>query len=194
MSYLSTPETIHYPWYVRLIFRLQRRKYGRELEPARLWGRTPRVFLAMSAMYGALDRVSSPIKPALRSLVQVRVSQINGCSFCTDINSASGMRRGVSMEQLSALGQFRNSPLFGEAEKAALEFAEAMTDSNRRSDSALIGRLRQHFIDDAIIELIALIAFQNMSSKFNAALGIPSQGFCQLPHHPLEPSHKGQHS
>ena len=79
MTHIATPPGYRYPWYVRLIFRLQRRNYGRELEPARLWGRTPRVFLAMSAMYGALDRKSSPLPPALRSLIQVRVSQINGC-------------------------------------------------------------------------------------------------------------------
>jgi hypothetical protein len=40
--------------------------------------------------------------------------------------------------------------------------------------------LRTHFDDDAIVELTALIAFQNMSSKFNSALGIPAQGFCVL--------------
>lgn len=42
-------------------------------------------------------------------------------------------------------------------------------------------RLKRHFHDDAIIELTALIAFQNLSSKFNSALGVPAQGFCQIP-------------
>ena len=190
MSHLSLSGTPPYPWYVRLIFGLQRRKYGSVLEPARLWGRTPRVFLAMSAMYGALDRESSPLDPALRSLVQVRVSQLNGCSFCTDINSASGLKRGAPAEQLAALAAFRDSPLFSEAERAALEHAEAMTDSSRRVGAAPLERLRKHFDDDAIIELTALIAFQNMSSKFNAALGVPSQGFCGLPDPAIETSHK----
>jgi alkylhydroperoxidase family enzyme len=43
--------------------------------------------------------------------------------------------------------------------------------------------LRQHFDDQAIIELAALIAYQNMSSKFNAALGIPAHGFCDINTH-----------
>lgn len=180
MSYIETPRGYRYPWYVRLLFALQRRRYGQELAPARLWGRTPRVFLAMSAMYGALDRKHSPLAPALRSLVQVRVSQLNGCAFCTDINSASGMQRGATGEQLAELANFRDSMLFTDTEKAALHYAETMTDSNQRSDAALIARLRRYFTDDAIIELTALIAFQNMSSKFNAALGVPSQGFCAL--------------
>jgi hypothetical protein len=42
-------------------------------------------------------------------------------------------------------------------------------------------QLRRHFDDDAIIELTGLIAFQNLSSKFNAALGVEPQGFCTLP-------------
>ncbi|MCC7485077.1 MAG: carboxymuconolactone decarboxylase family protein [Burkholderiales bacterium] len=184
MSRVASPDRVRYPWYVRLVFRMHRRKYGAVLEPARLWGRTPRVFLAMSAMYGALERGSSPLPPALRSLVQVRVSQVNGCAFCTDINSASGMKRGTSMEKLAALAAFRDSPLFSEPEKAALELAEAMTDSNRRADEATIARLRAHYDDGAIIELAALVAFQNMSSKFNAALGVPAQGFCSIPGRP----------
>lgn len=178
MSYIETPSDYRYPWYVRLIFRLQRRKYGRELEPARLWGRTPRAFLAMSAMYGALDGKSSPLNPALRSLVQVRVSQLNGCPFCTDINSANGLKRGVTDEKLAGLPHFTNSALFSGAEKAALHYAEAVTDSNRESNAVLINLLREHYSDDAIVELTALIAFQNLSSKFNAALGVPAQGFC----------------
>lgn len=178
MSHIHKPPSERYPWYVRLIFRLQRRRYGRELAPARFWGRTPRVFFAMSAMYGALDRPSSPIDPGLRSLVQVRVSQLNGCPFCTDINSATGLKRSVSPEKLAALPQFAQSPLFADTEKAALRYAEAMTAGGPDGDGGTMGALQQYLSDDAIIELTALIAFQNMSSKFNAALGVPSQGFC----------------
>jgi alkylhydroperoxidase family enzyme len=42
-------------------------------------------------------------------------------------------------------------------------------------------KLRLYFDDDGIVELTALIAFQNMSSKFNSALDVPSQGFCRMP-------------
>jgi AhpD family alkylhydroperoxidase len=180
-SYIETFAGQRYPWYVRLIFRLQRRRYGRELEPARLWARLPRAFLAMSAMYGVLDRRSSPLDPSLRSLLQVRVSQINGCGFCIDINSASGLARGVGHRKLAALSQFERSDLFTERERTALRYAEAMTYSDRRSDAALIEALRKHFDNDAIVELTALVAFQNMSAKFNAALGVPAQGFCAAP-------------
>jgi AhpD family alkylhydroperoxidase len=181
MSYVETPADFPYPWYLRLMFRFQRRRYGRELEPVRLWARMPVAFLAMSAMYRALDRKSSPLEPALRSLVQVRVSQINGCDFCVDLNSFLGLGRGIAEDRLRALPLFEDSTLFSEREKAALHYAEAATRSDLHVDAALVARLRQYFDDQAIVELAALIAYQNMSSKFNAALGVPAQGFCAVP-------------
>ena len=181
MSYIETPADFPYPWYLRLMFRRQRRRYGIELEPVRLWARMPAAFLAMSAMYRALDRKRSLIEPALRSLVQIRVSQINGCEFCIDLNAFLGRGRGVAEEKLRALPQFEDSPLFSEREKAALAYAEAATRSDRRVDEQLMRRLRRYFEDQAIVELAALIAYQNMSSKFNAALGVPAHGFCAIP-------------
>ena len=170
-----------YPWFLRPFFWNQRRKYGVVLAPARLWGRSPLLFAAVALLYGALDRRSSPIPPALRSLVTVRVSQINWCRFCIDINSATLRRRGVSVAKAEALADWRHSALFDEREQIVLEYTERMTDSTQSVDDALTARLRQHFDDDAIVELTGLIAFQNLSSKFNAALDVPPHGFCPVP-------------
>ncbi len=175
---ITAPPLRAYPWYVRLIFALQRRKYGAELESARVWGRLPRSFLALTLLYRTLDRKSSPIDAGLRSLVQVRVSQINWCEFCVDLNGAAALERGVAPHQLEALGDFERASVFTEREKAALAYAEAATDPARRVDEENLSRLRKHFDEQAILELTALVAFQNMSSKFNAALGVPAQGFC----------------
>lgn len=176
-----------FPWYVRIFFWNQRRKYGAVLEPARLWGRTPKVFAGVATLYGALDRKSSPLEPALRTLVTVRVSQINWCPFCVDINSATAIRRHISEEKLAGLAEFEDSPLFSEREKAALAYAEAVTFSDRNTGEEHFERLRRHFDDDAIIELTAVIAFQNLSSKFNAALAVAPQGFCAVAPQPQRP-------
>ena len=170
-----------YPRYLRPFFWNQRRKYGSVLDAALLWARSPKLFLGVALLYGMVDRKSSPLEPALRSLVTVRVSQINWCSFCVDLNSATLLKRGVSMGKIMALENWRENELFSEQEKAALDFAEAMTRSDIQVEDGHMQRLRAHFEDDAIVELTGLIAFQNMSSKFNAALDVPPQGFCQLP-------------
>lgn len=170
-----------YPWFVRLFFWKQKRTYGRILDPGLLWGRSPWVFGAVALLYGALDRRWSPLAPALRSLVTVRVSQINHCAFCVDINSATLAKRGVAMDKIEALGAWRDSSLFSPEERLALEYAEAMTITAPGVTDDLRQRLKRHWNDDTIVELTGLIAFQNLSSKFNAALDVPSQGFCSLP-------------
>lgn len=178
MPHVETPSNHRFPWYLRIFFWNQKRRYGAVLEPARLWGRSPKVFAALALLYGALDRRSSPIEPALRSLVTVRVSQINSCAFCIDINAANVLKRGVEYAKLEKLAEFESSALYSDREKAALSYAETMTYSNTQSTVGQLERLRVHFDDDAIIELTALTAFQNLSSKFNAALGVDAQGFC----------------
>ncbi len=175
---IATAAQARHPWYVRLILAAQRRKYGAELEPARLWARLPRSFLLLTLLYRTIDRADSPIEPGLRALVQVRVSRINWCGFCVDLNSAAAFERAVSAEKLAALDDYERSPLFTERERAALAYAEAATDSARGVDDACFARLRSQFDAQAVLELTALVAFQNLSSKFNAALGVPAQGFC----------------
>lgn len=186
MLAIDTPADYRFAWYLRPLWWLQRRRYGAVLEPTRLWARTPKVFLAEALLYGALDRGSSPIEPALRALVMVRVSQINWCAFCVDINSATVLKRGVDRAKLAALPDFAASPLFSEREKAALAYAESVTYTDRQPTGEHFARLRRYFDDDAIIELTALIAFQNLSSKFNAALGVEAQGFCAVNPPPAE--------
>lgn len=169
-----------HPWYLRPFFWSQRRKYGAVLDSALLWARVPKLFLGVAILYGMIDRRSSPIDPALRSLVTVRVSQINHCPFCVDLNSATLLKRGASLGKVEALDRWREAGLFDERERVTLEYAEAMTITDRSVDNELMARLKRHFDDDAIIDLTGLIAFQNLSSKFNSALGVPAQGFCRI--------------
>ena len=87
-----------------------------------------------------------------------------------------GSRNGVSREKLEALlGDYAASPLFTDAEKVALEYADAITDTRRDVDDDLFARLKRHY--DTIAELTMIIAWENASSRFNRAFRIPSQGF-----------------
>jgi AhpD family alkylhydroperoxidase len=169
-----------YPWYLRPFFWRQRRKYGAVLDSALVWARAPRPFLGVALLHGMIDRKSSPIEPALRSLVTVRISQINWCRFCVDLNTATLLKRGVGIEKVEALENWRASGYFDARECAVLDYAEAVTRSDQQVGDDTVERLKVHFDDDAIVELTGLIAFQNMSSKFNSALAIPAQGFCRV--------------
>ena len=82
---------------------------------------------------------------------------------------------------MAAVTTWRDSPLFSEPEKIALEYAERMTITGQKVDDALFARLKQHYSEAQIVELTAAIALENFRSKFNPALGIEAQGFCLIP-------------
>ena len=82
---------------------------------------------------------------------------------------------GVSDEKIDAVADYANNDLFCDAERAALEFAEAMTITGRDVSDELFARLRKFYDEDALVELTATIAWENASSKFNRALRVPSQ-------------------
>jgi len=146
-----------------------------------LWARSPKVFATLALFYGSLDRKNSPIEPSLRSLVTVLVSKINHCEFCVDINSATLLKRGVSPEMVQALNNWQNNKLFNQRQLLALDYADAITRTERNADKTMMEQLKTHFDDDALVELTAVICFQNLSSKFNSALDVPAQGFCTIP-------------
>ena len=83
---------------------------------------------------------------------------------------------GVADEKILVLEDYADSPLYEETEKTALEYADAITLSDRDVDDELFARVKGFFDDDALVELTAAIAWENSSSKFNRALRVPSQG------------------
>lgn len=87
-----------------------------------------------------------------------------------------GSELGVSEEKIDALADYAVSPLYDEAERVALEYADAMTITGREVSDDLFARLSCSYTDDEIVELTAIIAWENASSKFNRALRVPSQG------------------
>jgi len=86
-----------------------------------------------------------------------------------------GSELGLSDEKIAALADYAASALYDEAERVALEYADRMTITGREVDDELFARLRDFYSDDAIVELTAIIAWENASSKFNRALRVPSQ-------------------
>ncbi len=74
---------------------------------------------------------------------------------------------------------YSTSPLYNDAERAALEYADAMTVTGREVSDELFACLREFYSDDEIVELTEVVAWENASSKFNRALRIPSQKLWQ---------------
>jgi alkylhydroperoxidase family enzyme len=90
------------------------------------------------------------------------------------------MQAGASDEKIAELERAEVSPLFTPRERAALEFAVAMTITGQKVTDDLFARVRSHFSEDEVVELAAVAAFENFRSKFNVALGVEAQGFCRI--------------
>jgi len=88
------------------------------------------------------------------------------------------MQAGASQDKVRDVERAAESPLYDEAERAAIEYAEAMTITGRRVGDDLFARVRKHFSEAEVVELTAAVALENFRSKFNVALGIEAQGFC----------------
>ena len=76
---------------------------------------------------------------------------------------------------------WRESKLFSEEERLALDYAERLTTTGERVDDALFARLKARFSEAQIVELTAAVALENFRSKFNPPLGIEAQRFCLIP-------------
>jgi alkylhydroperoxidase family enzyme len=91
------------------------------------------------------------------------------------------MSHGTALEKLLAVERFRESPLFDDAERAALAFAEAVSRMPTAVTDDDFAPLLRHYTAPQIVELAATIAVEHFRAKFNTALGVPSQGLCRLP-------------
>jgi AhpD family alkylhydroperoxidase len=126
------------------------------------------------ALAGHLAR--GPLEPALCQLVQVRVSQMTGCSFCLVLHSGAARSAGVVQTKMDALAGWREAPDFDARERAALGLAEAMTrvgDGHRVGD-ATWEAVRAQFDDGELAALLYLIGLINVWNRINLAVELPS--------------------
>src|SRR2546423_10654393 len=80
------------------------------------------VYRTIDALYQSVD-----LDPALRELVRLRASQINGCSYCIDMHARDALAAGESEQRIWTLSAWRTAPFFDEGERSALALTEAMT-------------------------------------------------------------------
>jgi AhpD family alkylhydroperoxidase len=155
----------------------QRQLFGAPLYPYLFYARHPAYFRAAKAMWAALQEGAERVPDTLKALLNRRVAWWNGCEYCQDAHAAKGSKLGLSTEKIEALSDYVSSRLFSDAEKLALEYADAITETHRDVDDELFARLQRHYDDDTIAELTMIIAWQNAGTRFNRAFRIPSQEF-----------------
>ena len=101
-----------------------------------------------------------------------------------DANAAGGSDAGVSDEKIAALPDYRTSPLYTDAERAALELADAMSAASVDVSDELYERLRSHYDEPRLVELAATAALENFRARFNRVFRIePNSLYCPVQGH-----------
>jgi alkylhydroperoxidase family enzyme len=168
----------------RLATAYTKHRFGQVVEPLQAAAHHSGVLVAMGALETTAQFGWRKLHPTLRWLaVQATGMQI-GCSWCVDYGYFEGMHQGVDPQKVRAVGRWRTSDLFDERERVVLEYAEAATSSPAAVSEELASRVRTHLTDPEFVELAAWVALENFRSRFNAGLGLKSQGFsdgCDIP-------------
>jgi AhpD family alkylhydroperoxidase len=124
----------------------------------------PEGYAALRAVEAYILKCGLP--RGLIELVKMRASQINGCAFCLDVHSKDARKHGETEQRLYLLDAWRESPLYSQAERAALAWTEALTNvADTRAPDADNEELRKHFTDKEITDLAILIGMINFWNR-----------------------------
>lgn len=146
----------------------------------RLVGMQPRMKNPAFIVPGARDALRS-IHDATRKsgvpettfeLVNLRASQINGCSVCVDMHSRALRKLGEKPERVWTVGAWREAPYYTDAERAALDLAEHMCRLSDRSDAvpdAVWNEATRHYDEPKLAALVMAIAMINVWNRLNCA-------------------------
>jgi AhpD family alkylhydroperoxidase len=126
---------------------------------------------AMKALHALGASAKQPgLQAETSGLVTLRVSQINGCSFCVDMHARDLAKAGETSERLFAVAAWRDAPYFTDAERAALDLAEAVTRLSDQRDPVpdeIWDEAARHYDERALAGLLIAIATINVWNRLN---------------------------
>jgi alkylhydroperoxidase family enzyme len=159
------------------------KQLGAVPEPVEVLWHNPDVAQA-GLEFGAKVGMWDAADATLKTLAHMAVAAQVGCSWCLDINYFQAQNQNLDLAKASQVPRWRESDLFTPLERDVLQYAEAMTNTPTTVTDELSARLLDRLGPAAMVELTVCIAFANMSTRSNTALGIKSQGFsngCEIP-------------
>lgn len=130
----------------------------------------PEPLKALSALSGYLRE--SGLDPALRELLELRASQLNGCAFCIDMHTKDLKALGESEARLYLLSAWREANVYTAAERAALAWTEALTRLDSGQDlQALYDALARHYSEPRILEITFAVVVINSWNRLSVGFG-----------------------
>ena len=128
----------------------------------------PEAMQALQALHKAVSKAGVPA--VTLELINLRASQINGCSVCLEMHSESLRKQGESDQRLSTVSGWRDAPYFTDAERAALALTEAATRLSDRGDAVpdtVWDEAARHYDEQGLAAITLGIAGINVWNRLN---------------------------
>jgi len=164
---------------MKLAYYFTRRQFGKVLTPLKVHSaRLPGGFGLFYGKIGKLDKkLSLPAETVM--LIREQVARINVCLFCIDIGRAFTIKASMNQAKFDALGEYRTSTLFTDAERAALDYVTELTKTKEVKPDTF-ARLARHYSEREICEIVWVIATEHVYNITNIGLNIHSDMLCDI--------------
>jgi alkylhydroperoxidase family enzyme len=164
---------------MKLAYYFTRRQFGKVITPLKVFcARLPVAFGMFFGKIGALDK-KLLLPPETILLIREQVARVNVCLFCIDIGRAFTIQQSMNQAKFDALEEYATSPLFTDAERAALDYVTDLT-KKKEVNPDTFARMRSYFSERAICEIVWLVASEHFYNMTNIGLNIHSDMLCDI--------------
>lgn len=164
---------------MKLTYYFTRKQFGKVVMPLKVYG--ARMPAAFGMFYGKVSKLDKKLQlPAETvALIRQQVARINICLFCIDASRWAAIQESMDTAKFDALDRYDSSPLFSEAERAALDYATELT-KNKQVDPDTFARMAKHYSERQICEIVYLVATEHLYNLTNLGLNIHSDMLCDI--------------
>jgi alkylhydroperoxidase family enzyme len=164
---------------MKLAYAMARRQFGKVVTPLKVFAaRLPIAFGLFSSKISKLDK-KLQLPPETVMLIRERVARLNVCLFCIDIGRSFVIKASMNEVKFDALEEYSRSPLFSDAERAALDYVTELT-RDKQVNPDTFARLARHYSERAICEIVWLVASEHFYNMTNLGLNIHSDMLCDI--------------
>ena len=164
---------------MKLAYAMTRRQFGKVLTPLKVHSaRLPPAFGLFYSKIPNLDK-KLLLPPETALLIREQVARINVCLFCIDIGRWATIKASMNQAKFDALEQYSTSPLFTDAERAALDYVTELT-KDKKVTRDTFACLSRYYSERAICEIVWLVASEHLYNMTNIGLNIHADMLCDI--------------
>ncbi len=154
-------------------FEVYRKNLGFVPNSVLILQRKPKIVKALAQLAGAIWAPDGEVDRGFKRLVAHVASRAAGCQYCMAHTAGGALLLGVDAKKVEALWDFRVSPLYSEAERAALDFAIAAASQPNGVTDESFAEMRRHWSEAQIVEIAAVVALFGFMNRWNDTMGTP---------------------